>query len=119
MFHANLETWNQYCERQRKFRQEFGGDQTAINKAILSNIQLSGPALTTFTGGRQLVNLSGGGPQESKQSQKIQKIVVDLSKPPPLITGSGTGADNIVIYYFFLFNSLSIFRQIWLPIQFL
>ncbi|KAI3413683.1 hypothetical protein GPALN_011167 [Globodera pallida] len=82
----NEESWNQYCERQRKFRIEFGTDQTAINKAILSNIQLTGPVqvgLQTFAGGRQLVNLVGG--QESKQN-KVQKIVLDLSKPPPPIT---------------------------------
>jgi len=97
-----LETWNQYCERQRKFRQEFGNDQAAINKAIVSNILLSGPAtipttttqigLTTFAGGRQLVNLSGGG--SDKQQQKVQKIIVDLSKPPPILSN---GADDNMV----------------------
>ncbi|CAK5009356.1 unnamed protein product [Meloidogyne enterolobii] len=95
----NEETWNQYCERQRKFRQEFGNDQAAINRAIVSNILLSGPAtiptttqigLTTFAGGRQLVNLSGGG--SDKQQQKVQKIIVDLSKPPPILSN---GADDM------------------------
>ncbi|KAL3085116.1 hypothetical protein niasHS_010185 [Heterodera schachtii] len=85
----NEDTWNQYCERQRKFRAEFGTDQAAINKAILSNIQISGPVqvgLQTFAGGRQLVSLVGG--QESKQQQqnKVQKIVLDLSKPPPSLS---------------------------------
>jgi hypothetical protein len=92
-----LETWNQYCERQRKFRQEFGNDQTAINRAIVSNIQLAGPTsvgLTTFAGGRQLVNLSGGGQDINKQQQKVQKIIVDLSKPPPV---SNTAEDNTVL----------------------
>lgn len=54
---------------------------------ILSNIHLSGPAqvgLQTFAGGRQLVNLAGGQDSRSQQN-KVQKIVVDLSKPPPSV----------------------------------
>ena len=90
----NEETWNHYCERQRKFRQEFATDQAAINKAILSNIQIVGPpiGLTTFAGGRQLVNLAGGHVESKQQQNKVQKIVVDLSKPPPFV-GHSTGND--------------------------
>ena len=90
---TNSELWNQYCERQRKLRQEFGTDQAAINKAILSNIQLTGSAqlglTTTYTAGsRQLLNILGGGQDSTKQQQNVQKIVVDLSKPPPAFGAS-------------------------------
>uniref|UniRef100_A0A915P6Z4 Uncharacterized protein n=1 Tax=Meloidogyne floridensis TaxID=298350 RepID=A0A915P6Z4_9BILA len=111
------ETWNQYCERQRKFRQEFGNDQAAINKAIVSNILLSGPAtipttttqigLTTFAGGRQLVNLSGGG--SDKQQQKVQKIIVDLSKPPPILSN---GADDNMGTTSTILNQIPVIRTV-------
>jgi hypothetical protein len=99
IFHS--ETWNHYCERQRKFRQEFATDQAAINKAILSNIQIVGPpiGLTTFAGGRQLVNLAGGHVESKQQQNKVQKIVVDLSKPPPFV-GHSTGNDFPVTLFF-------------------
>uniref|UniRef100_A0A915M7Q9 Uncharacterized protein n=1 Tax=Meloidogyne javanica TaxID=6303 RepID=A0A915M7Q9_MELJA len=110
------ETWNQYCERQRKFRQEFGNDQAAINKAIVSNILLSGPTtiptttqigLTTFAGGRQLVNLSGGG--SDKQQQKVQKIIVDLSKPPPILSN---GADDNMGTTSTILNQIPVIRTV-------
>lgn len=97
----HVETWNQYCERQKKLRAEFGADQSAINKAILSSIQLTGSAHmipTTYSGGRQLVNLAGGDDTKLlQQSMKPQKIVVDLSKPPPtLVNSSVAGPDQLV-----------------------
>ncbi|KAF7635671.1 3-hydroxy-3-methylglutaryl coenzyme A synthase [Meloidogyne graminicola] len=50
------------------------------------NEVITSTGLTTFAGGRQLVNLSGGGGGggQDKQQQKVQKIIVDLSKPPPI-----------------------------------
>ena len=36
------ETWNTYCERQKKLRAEFTS-QAAVNKALFSNIYLANP----------------------------------------------------------------------------
>ncbi|VDM63080.1 unnamed protein product [Angiostrongylus costaricensis] len=36
------DTWNSYCERQKKLRQEYGS-QAAANKALFSSITLSNP----------------------------------------------------------------------------
>uniref|UniRef100_A0A915BQ32 Pre-mRNA 3'-end-processing factor FIP1 n=1 Tax=Parascaris univalens TaxID=6257 RepID=A0A915BQ32_PARUN len=36
------ETWNMYCERQKKLRSEYG-TQAAVNKAIFSSINLINP----------------------------------------------------------------------------
>lgn len=37
-----LETWNMYCERQKKLRAEYG-TQAAVNKALFSSINLINP----------------------------------------------------------------------------
>uniref|UniRef100_A0A8R1IIB5 FIP1-like 1 protein n=1 Tax=Caenorhabditis japonica TaxID=281687 RepID=A0A8R1IIB5_CAEJA len=37
------ETWNMYCERQKKLRIEFSGNQKAANEALLSTIKMSNP----------------------------------------------------------------------------
>ncbi|CAI2354564.1 unnamed protein product [Caenorhabditis sp. 36 PRJEB53466] len=37
------ETWNLYCERQKKLRAEFSNNQTAANNALFSNIKISNP----------------------------------------------------------------------------
>ncbi|CAB3397101.1 unnamed protein product [Caenorhabditis bovis] len=39
----NEDTWNLYCERQKKLRAEFGNNQAAANKALFSSIQVSNP----------------------------------------------------------------------------
>uniref|UniRef100_A0A914D6C3 Pre-mRNA 3'-end-processing factor FIP1 n=1 Tax=Acrobeloides nanus TaxID=290746 RepID=A0A914D6C3_9BILA len=70
----NEETWNIYCERQRKLRQEYGNNQAAINRAILMSVPSS-----TAMSGRQLVNIIG-----ADQPTSQPKVVVDLSKPPPV-----------------------------------
>ncbi|VDK49457.1 unnamed protein product, partial [Cylicostephanus goldi] len=55
------DTWNTYCERQKKLRQEYS-NQAAVNKALFSSINLSNPLgmPPTTTGGRQLVPLTEG-----------------------------------------------------------
>src|SRR6266567_4252864 len=88
-----IDSWNLYCERQKKLRAEFGhGGQEAINRALFNNIQVSsssvsipqqgGQHFTSTTGGRQLVVIGGGDPV-IRAEQKVQKIVIDLTKPPP------------------------------------
>ncbi|KIH61438.1 hypothetical protein ANCDUO_08292, partial [Ancylostoma duodenale] len=53
------DTWNAYCERQKKLRQEYN-NQAAVNKALFSSINLSNPLGMPPTGGRQLVPLTEG-----------------------------------------------------------
>ncbi|KAK6011432.1 hypothetical protein OSTOST_23479, partial [Ostertagia ostertagi] len=53
------DTWNTYCERQKKLRQEYG-HQAAANKALFSSINLANPLGMPPTGGRQLVPLTEG-----------------------------------------------------------
>jgi pre-mRNA 3'-end-processing factor FIP1 len=33
-------TWNMYCERQRKLRTEFGGDQAKVNQKLFGDMKL-------------------------------------------------------------------------------
>ncbi|CAI4228834.1 unnamed protein product [Auanema sp. JU1783] len=52
------DSWNTYCERQKKLRLEFTS-QAAVNKAIFSNIHIANPlAMPSSVGGRQLVSLT-------------------------------------------------------------
>ena len=37
------ETWNLYCERQKKLRTEFAGNQQQANTALFSSIKISNP----------------------------------------------------------------------------
>ncbi|KAI1714788.1 fip1 motif domain-containing protein [Ditylenchus destructor] len=88
-FGFNEDTWNQYCERQRKLRVEYGGNQEAMNRAIFSSISLPlQPQLTTMAGGRQLVSITGA----EKPTSKVNKVVIDLSKPPPQMENSSQGS---------------------------
>ncbi|KAI1705354.1 fip1 motif domain-containing protein [Ditylenchus destructor] len=88
-FGFNEDTWNQYCERQRKLRVEYGGNQEAVNRAIFSSISLPlQPQLTTMAGGRQLVSITGA----EKPTSKVNKVVIDLSKPPPQMDNSNQGS---------------------------
>jgi hypothetical protein len=53
---------------------------------------------TTYSGGsRQLLNILGGG-QDSAKQQNVQKIVVDLSKPPPTFgaSNSATAGEKVI-----------------------
>ncbi|CAD5218422.1 unnamed protein product [Bursaphelenchus okinawaensis] len=83
------ETWNLYCERQRKLRTEYG-NQKDVNRTIMSGISLNStqiniPNLNT-TSGRHLVNLAG-----PDRPQKANKMIYDLSKPSenlPILTDS-------------------------------
>jgi len=82
----NEETWNSYCERQRKLRAEYGGNQKEVNRAITSSININfnpqqsqqQPILNVMNqGGRQLINLAG--PEKPTKANKV----FDLTKPPP------------------------------------
>ncbi|KAK0419891.1 hypothetical protein QR680_014390 [Steinernema hermaphroditum] len=79
----NEETWNMYCERQRKLRLEFNNNQAAVNKSLFSSISLINPALTMTSTGRQLVNICG-----AENPHNNHKVVVDLTKPPPGVSSS-------------------------------
>ncbi|CAD5225818.1 unnamed protein product [Bursaphelenchus xylophilus] len=74
------ETWNLYCERQRKLRSEYG-TQKEINRVIMAGINLNSTQINipnlNMSGGRHLVNLAG-----PERPQKANKMIYDLSKPP-------------------------------------
>lgn len=83
-----LETWNSYCERQRKLRAEYG-TQKDVNRAIVSSININfNPQQSqqqqgnlSFQGGRQLINVVG-----PNKPQKVNNLsTIDFSKPPPNI----------------------------------
>ncbi|KAI6183976.1 FIP1-like 1 protein [Aphelenchoides bicaudatus] len=82
----NEETWNSYCERQRKLRAEYG-TQKEVNRAIVSSISINfNPQQpqsqqnlnTSFQGGRQLINVVG--------PAKPQKMSFDTRQPPPIVS---------------------------------
>ncbi|PAV67982.1 hypothetical protein WR25_23350 [Diploscapter pachys] len=60
------DTWNTYCERQKKLRVEFSGNQTQANKALFSSITLAHPlampksATEGATGGLKVLTDNGG-----------------------------------------------------------
>ncbi|VDD86324.1 unnamed protein product [Enterobius vermicularis] len=62
------ETWNMYCERQKKLRAEYG-TQAAVNKALFSSINLINPVsqICCYLGGRQLQTIPIIG-QENKNT---------------------------------------------------
>lgn len=71
------DTWNQYCERQKKLRLEYGS-QREINRAIMGSIHINGQQVQVNPqGGRHLVNLAG-----PEKPQKASKMVYDLSRLP-------------------------------------
>uniref|UniRef100_A0A914V6S0 Pre-mRNA 3'-end-processing factor FIP1 n=1 Tax=Plectus sambesii TaxID=2011161 RepID=A0A914V6S0_9BILA len=96
------ETWNMYCERQKKLRAEFGS-QAAANKALFSSINLANPSApimqsnNAFAASRpQNVTVLGSYPTSTNltqgaqvQNQQPTKIVVNLSEkfrnPPPTV----------------------------------
>jgi hypothetical protein len=57
-----LETWNSYCERQRKLRAEYG-TQKEVNRAIVSSININfnpqqqQASNMHYQSGRQLINV--------------------------------------------------------------
>lgn len=86
-----LETWNSYCERQRKLRAEYG-TQKEVNRAIVNSININFnpqqsqqqqiPSTANYQGsGRQLISVVG-----PEVPQKANKMQFDLSKPPPVIS---------------------------------
>ncbi|KAI6194196.1 FIP1-like 1 protein [Aphelenchoides besseyi] len=82
----NEDTWNLYCERQRKLRSEYG-TQKDINRAILSGINVSFPIpqsgnqMIGNQSGRQLVNVVG-----PEKPQKVGSFMMDdLSRPQVIV----------------------------------
>uniref|UniRef100_A0AC35TM07 Pre-mRNA 3'-end-processing factor FIP1 n=1 Tax=Rhabditophanes sp. KR3021 TaxID=114890 RepID=A0AC35TM07_9BILA len=74
------DTWNTFCERQRKLRGEFGGNQVQINQSLFSQmstapISVIPSALSTNTNGRQLVNLVGSENPHNNSSQNNRLIL--------------------------------------------
>ncbi|EYC36826.1 hypothetical protein Y032_0853g2690 [Ancylostoma ceylanicum] len=101
------DTWNAYCERQKKLRQEYN-NQAAVNKALFSSINLSNPLGMPPTGGRQLVPLTEGTVKVLTDNGGIfkphyHKLANDNSEPivrtviggPPPSTGP-TGPPGVV-----------------------
>uniref|UniRef100_A0A0R3RKV5 Pre-mRNA 3'-end-processing factor FIP1 n=1 Tax=Elaeophora elaphi TaxID=1147741 RepID=A0A0R3RKV5_9BILA len=81
----NEETWNSYCERQRKLRSEYG-TQASVNKALFSSITLSAPVSqsTTLTGGRQLQTIPILG--QEKSSMDLSGFKLEANQQPIIRT---------------------------------
>lgn len=79
------ETWNMYCERQRKLRSEYG-TQAAVNKALFSSITLVPPISqnTTLTGGRQLQTIPILG--QEKSSMDLSGFKLEANQQPIMRT---------------------------------
>ncbi|KAI6242906.1 FIP1-like 1 protein [Aphelenchoides fujianensis] len=76
----NEETWNLYCERQKKLRAEFGS-QKEVNRAILGSINYApvAPQIPVLNqGGRQLVNVVG---PDKPQKVSGNFMTDDFSRP--------------------------------------
>ncbi|OZC09586.1 hypothetical protein X798_03279 [Onchocerca flexuosa] len=96
------ETWNTYCERQRKLRSEYG-TQASINKALFSSITLVTPISqnTTLTGGRQLQTIPILGQEKSSMDlsgfkleanqQPIMRTVLTGTAPRTIGSGGTSG----------------------------
>ncbi|NP_001317811.1 Pre-mRNA polyadenylation factor Fip1 domain-containing protein [Caenorhabditis elegans] len=101
------ETWNLYCERQKKLRIEFAGNQKAANEALFSSIKIANPLanpvmnttssvvkVLTDNGGRfkQHVHQSAA-PTPLMNDQVIRTVIsgnnqsapslMDFTRPPP------------------------------------
>ncbi|KAM3723597.1 Pre-mRNA 3'-end-processing factor [Dirofilaria immitis] len=79
------ETWNTYCERQRKLRSEYG-TQASVNKALFSSITLVAPISqnTTLTGGRQLQTIPILG--QEKSSMDLSSFKLETNQQPIMRT---------------------------------
>ncbi|CAG9535296.1 unnamed protein product [Cercopithifilaria johnstoni] len=79
------ETWNMYCERQRKLRSEYS-TQAAVNKALFSSITLVAPVSqsTTLTGGRQLQTIPILG--QEKSSMDLSGFKLEANQQPIIRT---------------------------------
>ncbi|VDN02704.1 unnamed protein product [Thelazia callipaeda] len=95
------ETWNIYCERQRKLRSEYG-TQAAVNKALFSSISLITPVSqnNTSTNGPQVIPILGqdkssmdlsGFKLETNQQQPIMRTVLTGSVPRAVGSGGTSG----------------------------
>uniref|UniRef100_A0A1I7T621 Pre-mRNA 3'-end-processing factor FIP1 n=1 Tax=Caenorhabditis tropicalis TaxID=1561998 RepID=A0A1I7T621_9PELO len=99
------ETWNLYCERQKKLRAEFNGNQQAVNNALFSAIKISNPLanpiinpsssvvkVLTDNGGRFKQPVHHIPTQSPIQNEQIIRTVIsgapqpapmDFTRPPP------------------------------------
>ncbi|VDO22497.1 unnamed protein product [Haemonchus placei] len=68
------DTWNAYCERQKKLRQEYG-NQAAANKALFSSINLANPLGMPPTGAVKVLTDNGG-----KFKPHYHKLATDTSE---------------------------------------
>uniref|UniRef100_A0A0N4ZNS0 Pre-mRNA 3'-end-processing factor FIP1 n=1 Tax=Parastrongyloides trichosuri TaxID=131310 RepID=A0A0N4ZNS0_PARTI len=83
------ETWNLYCERQRKLRLEYGNNQAQVNQVLFSQMNGTGNSNTsnvnTNSSGRQLVSLVGAENPHNNSNPTMNQnnriiITTDLTK---------------------------------------
>lgn len=99
------ETWNLYCERQKKLRAEFAGNQQAANTALFSAIKISNPlanpVINTSSSVVKVLTDNGGrfktpvhhqpAPSPIQNEQIIRTVItgqptpslMDFTRPPP------------------------------------
>ncbi|CAO4376836.1 unnamed protein product [Caenorhabditis nigoni] len=100
------ETWNLYCERQKKLRAEFAGNQAQANTALFSAIKISNPLanpvinpsssvvkVLTDNGGRFKQPQQPPAPSPIQNEQVIRTVIsgnpqsapslMDFTRPPP------------------------------------
>ncbi|GMR41984.1 hypothetical protein PMAYCL1PPCAC_12179, partial [Pristionchus mayeri] len=102
------ETWNLYCERQKKLRLEFSNNQQMVNRHIMAGITLSNPlgnAPVAMSGNNRVLvdntrrfhhhrnneENTGGGHTITRLGSSTSSIptlgsVPDFSRPPPIMT---------------------------------
>ncbi|GMS89117.1 hypothetical protein PENTCL1PPCAC_11292, partial [Pristionchus entomophagus] len=104
------ETWNLYCERQKKLRVEFSGNQQMVNRHIMAGITLANPLgnapVSNMSGNNRILvdntrrhyhhrnndeNAGGGGHTITRLGSTTSNIptlgsVPDFSRPPPIMT---------------------------------
>ncbi|CEF67506.1 Pre-mRNA 3'-end-processing factor FIP1 [Strongyloides ratti] len=116
------DTWNLYCERQRKLRLEYGNNQAQVNQVLFSQMN----------GGRQLVSLVGAenphnnanpllnsnnriiittdltkktNSNDNNTSDSVEQtqnnpinmpIGMDFSKPPPMFDSTSVSSDSLI-----------------------
>ncbi|EGT43591.1 hypothetical protein CAEBREN_20190 [Caenorhabditis brenneri] len=112
------ETWNLYCERQKKLRIEFGGNQQAANNALLAGIKvtnpLANPVINSSSSVVKVLTDNGGRfKQPHQQTNTIQNeqvirtvisgttqptsSMMDFSRPPPGMTMPPMGVPVVPI----------------------
>uniref|UniRef100_A0A0K0G0M1 Pre-mRNA 3'-end-processing factor FIP1 n=1 Tax=Strongyloides venezuelensis TaxID=75913 RepID=A0A0K0G0M1_STRVS len=99
------ETWNLYCERQRKLRLEYGNNQAQVNQVLFSQMNGTGNGNSstsnsnTTSGGRQLVSLVGAENPHNNANPMLNSnnriiITTDLTRKTNN-NNDGTASDNV------------------------